>query len=108
MRMLRFTLGLTRKNRIRNETVRDMLATRKLGEKLRDRRLRWFGHMKRREQNYVDRRMSQMAPPGKGRKCRPKRRFMNKIREDKMQVCAAAEDTHDRKKWKKLTCCGDP
>ncbi|XP_047482475.1 uncharacterized protein LOC125034618 [Penaeus chinensis] len=53
MRMLRFTLDLTRKNRIRNETVRDMLATRRLEEKLREWRLRWFGRVKRREETYV-------------------------------------------------------
>ena len=33
MRILRFTLGLTRKDKVRNERVREVLETRRFGEK---------------------------------------------------------------------------
>ncbi|XP_063595801.1 uncharacterized protein LOC134772693 [Penaeus indicus] len=102
MRILRFALRLARKNRIRNEIVRYMLATRRLGEKLREWRLRWFG------EKYIGQKMMQMTMPGKRRKGRPKRRFMDNIGEDMRQVGAVEEDTQDRKRWRKLTRCGDP
>ena len=37
-------------------------------------RLRWFGHVQRRDSEYVSRRMKL---PGKRRRGRPKRRFMD-------------------------------
>ncbi|XP_063600940.1 uncharacterized protein LOC134777067 [Penaeus indicus] len=52
MRMLRFSLGLTRLNRVPNAEVRKQLQTRRFGDKLRESRLRWFGHVKRRPEDY--------------------------------------------------------
>ena len=40
---------MTRKDKIRNEYVRGTAKIAKLGDKLRDARLRWYGHVKRRE-----------------------------------------------------------
>ena len=42
MKMLRFSLGVTRRNRIRNEEVRRRLKMEKLSDKLLEARLRWF------------------------------------------------------------------
>ena len=67
MRMLRFSLELTRLNRIPNAEVRKQLQTRRFGDKLRESRLRWFGHVKRRPEDYVGRKMMDMAPPGNRR-----------------------------------------
>ena len=46
----------------------------KLGDKRRGSRLRWYGHVKRREEDYVGKRMAEMAIPGKRKRGRPKRR----------------------------------
>ena len=40
MKMLRFSLELTRINRVQNEDVRKIIGKRNLGEKARERRLR--------------------------------------------------------------------
>ena len=40
MSMLRFTLGLTRKDKVRNNRVREVLGVRRFGEKAREWRLR--------------------------------------------------------------------
>ena len=47
LKMVRWALGLTRKDKIRNEYVRGTAKIAKLGEKLRNVRLRWYGHVKR-------------------------------------------------------------
>ena len=44
MKMLRFTLGITRLDRVRNEEVRKKLNTGEVSTKLREARLRWAGH----------------------------------------------------------------
>ena len=52
LKMVRWALGVTRKDKIRNEYVRGTAKIAKLGEKLRNVRLRWYGHVKRREEDY--------------------------------------------------------
>jgi hypothetical protein len=48
MRMLRWICGHTRKDRIRNDDIRDKLRVAPIQEKLVQHRLRWFGHIQRR------------------------------------------------------------
>ncbi|KAK3566328.1 hypothetical protein QTP86_032350 [Hemibagrus guttatus] len=49
LKMLRFSLGVTRLDRIRNEYIRETAHVGRLGDKVREARLRWFGHVQRRE-----------------------------------------------------------
>ncbi|KAK3570840.1 hypothetical protein QTP86_028269, partial [Hemibagrus guttatus] len=49
LKMLRFSLGVTRLDRIRNEYIRGTAHVGRLGDKDREDRLRWFGHVQRRE-----------------------------------------------------------
>ena len=48
MRMLRWICGHTRRNRVRNDDIRDRLWVAPIEEKLVQHRLRWFGHVQRR------------------------------------------------------------
>ncbi|KAK3545146.1 hypothetical protein QTP70_001572 [Hemibagrus guttatus] len=52
LKMLRFSLGVTRLDRIRNEYIRGTAHVGRLGDKVREARLRWFGHVQRRESEY--------------------------------------------------------
>ncbi|KAK3524991.1 hypothetical protein QTP86_012202 [Hemibagrus guttatus] len=49
LKMLRFSLGVTRLDRIRNEYIRGTAHVGRLGDKVREARLRWFGHVQRRK-----------------------------------------------------------
>ncbi|KAK3556675.1 hypothetical protein QTP70_012834 [Hemibagrus guttatus] len=53
LKMLRFSLGVTRLDRIRNEYIRGTAHVGRLGDKVREARLRWFGHVQRRESDEV-------------------------------------------------------
>ncbi|KAK3551479.1 hypothetical protein QTP70_017393 [Hemibagrus guttatus] len=53
LKMLRFSLGVTRLDRIRNEYIRGTAHVGRLGDKVREARLRWFGHVQRRENEYI-------------------------------------------------------
>ena len=48
LKMVRWALGVTRKNKIRNEYMKGTAKIVKLGGKLRNARLRWYGPVKRR------------------------------------------------------------
>ena len=78
MRMLRFSLGVTRMDKIRNEFIRGSSHVARFGHKVREARLRWFGHVQRREEEHIGRRMLMMEPPGR-RRGRPKRRYLDVV-----------------------------
>ena len=42
MRMLRFSMGVTRKDKIRNEYIRDTVKVKRLKMEMRENRLRWY------------------------------------------------------------------
>ena len=108
MKMLRFSLGVTRMDKIKNEYIRGSAHVEQLGQKVREARLRWYGHVRRREVGYIGRRMLEMELPGKRRKGRPKRRYMDAVREDMRVVGVTEEDAEDRTRWKRMIRCGDP
>ena len=59
-KMMRWALGVTRKDKIRNKYVRGTAKISKLGDKLWDARLRWCGHVKKREEGHIGKRMMEM------------------------------------------------
>ena len=86
LKMVRWALGVTRKDKIRNEYVRVTAKITKLGDKFRNARLRWYEYVKRREEDCVGKRMMEIAVPGRRRRGRPRRRWMDLVREDMERV----------------------
>ena len=82
MKMLRFAMGLKRKDKIRNEFISGTVKVERLGMKMRKGKLRWYGHVMRRDQEYVGRKMMEMKLPGKRKRGRPKRRILDVVKED--------------------------
>ncbi|KAK3569315.1 hypothetical protein QTP86_026834 [Hemibagrus guttatus] len=108
LKMLRFSLGVTRLDRIRNEYIRGTAHVGRLGDKVREARLRWFGHVQRRESEHIGRRMLDMELPGRRQRERPKRGYMDGINEDMKLVGVSVEDAEDRDRWREMIRCGDP
>ena len=106
MKMLRFAMGVTRKDKIRNEHIRSIVKVERLEMKMREGRLRWYGHIMRRDQKYAGRKMMEMKLPGKRRRGRPKRRFLDVVKEDMGEVGAKEMDIEDRKMWTMIIRCG--
>ena len=82
LKMLRFAMGVTRLDKIRNEYIRGMAHIDWFGCRLRESRLRWFGHVQRRDEDYVGKRTMRIELPGRRRRGRPKRRYMDMVKED--------------------------
>ncbi|KAK3517308.1 hypothetical protein QTP70_002953 [Hemibagrus guttatus] len=78
LKMLRFSLGVTRLDRIRNEYIRGTAHVGRLGDKVREARLRWFGHVQRRD---------------KGKNSKKNRIHDNEII-CQAEICRAAEIRH--------------
>ena len=108
IKMLRFAMGVTRKDKIINEYIRGTVKVEWLGMKMREGRLRWYGHVMRRDQEYAGRRMIEMELPGNRRRRRPRRRFLDVVKEDMEEVGAKEIEVDDRMVWRKIIRCGYP
>ena len=106
MKLLRFAMGMTRKDKIRNEYIRGTVKVEQLEMKMREGRLRWYGHVMRRDKEYVGRKIIEMELPGKRKRGRPKR-FLNLVK-DKRQVGAKQTEVEDRTVLRQIICCGYP
>ena len=108
MKMLRFAMGVTRKDEIRNEHIRSTIKVEWLEMKMREGRLRWYRHVMRRDQEYVGRKMMEMELLGKRKRGKPKRRFLDVVKEDMGEIGAKETDVEDRKMWRMMRRCGHP
>ena len=82
LKMLRFSLVIMRMDKIKNEFVGVTAQVRQIGDKVKEARLRWCGHMQRWNAEYIGKRMLCLELPGKRRRGRPKTRFMDVVREN--------------------------
>ena len=62
----------------------------------------------RQDDGYIGRRMLRMELPGKRKRGRPQRRFMDVVKEDMAEVEVTEEDTVDRNNWRRKIRCGEP
>ena len=62
---------MTRIDRVRNENIQERIGVTNIEVRCRRARPRWFGHVNRREENYIGRRMLSMVPPGMRGRGRP-------------------------------------
>ena len=96
MKALRFAMRVTRKNKIRNEYIRGTVKVERLGMKMREGRLRWYGHVMRRDHEYVERKVMEMELPGKRKRGIPKRRFLDGMKEVMGKAGAKETNVEDR------------
>jgi len=94
-------VGYTRMDRIRNGVIRDLVKVAPIGDKIRETRLRWFGHVKRRSVDAPVRRCERInIPEGRRGRGRPKKSLDEVIRED-LKVVGLTEDmAQDKKLWR--------
>ena len=103
MRMLRGILGVSRREHMRNEDILRILHITPIDEVMRGGRLRWFGHVQRRDADNVTRRVMELAIPGARRRGWPKKTWHYQIKEDMMTVGVTEDVALDRNEWRRRT-----
>ena len=93
--------------KVRNEYITGTAHVDSMKNKVRETRLRWYGHILKRKNSYVGKRMIAISVPNKRKRGRPKRKFMDGIKEDMKVVEVNEEDAINREKWMGTICCGD-
>ncbi|KAL1450107.1 hypothetical protein WDU94_002559 [Cyamophila willieti] len=108
MRMLRWSCGVTRLDRIRNEVIRNKLKVTEVSKKIQERRLQWYGHVERRDLEEIKKRVERMVVRGRKGRGRPKKRWKNIIFRDLHEKNLSGIEVHNRAAWKRLTKNADP
>lgn len=101
MRMLRLMCGVTRRDRIRNTQVRGSLGVEDIGVVMRRSRLRWYGHVVRKEEGDVVARVwREEVQGGKLRRGRPEQTWDWVVRKDMEERGLTEVLAYDRAAWR--------
>ena len=100
MRMLRRIKGVTLRDKVKSVDIRKELGVSSIQEKVREIRLRWYGHMQRMEENNEVRAVGAMRVPGKRPRERPRARWVDCVQRNMQALRITPEDAQDRTFWK--------
>ena len=101
MRMIRWSCGHTRLDKIRNEVIRAKIGVASIEDKMREVRLRWFGHLRRRPEDAPVRRCETIECLDYRRsRGRPKKSWSEVIRYDLRTLGLVEDMAQDRKLWR--------
>jgi hypothetical protein len=93
----------SRKEKVRNVTIREVMEVRKnILEVTEGKRLLWFGHVKRMPGNRLSMKILEWEPQGTRRRGRPKERWIDGVRRSMINHGLTEENTRDRDRWRNL------
>lgn len=103
MKFLRRSIGKTRRDRIRNERMREILKVDKLQDKIDTGQLRWFGHLLRMDESRIARRIFEARTSARRPRGRPRKTWVQQV-EATLRTRGidknARKISQDRVKWK--------
>lgn len=107
-RMLRYMAGVRWQDRISTEEVSNRCGVRKIQDKLRYRRLQWFGHVKREAEGGVLRLVEEMEVEGKRKAGRPRKTWKDTVQRD-LKILGVDENmVLDRRSWRRIIASPTP
>ena len=107
MRMLRWILGLTLRDKKRNDDIRRILGVACITDKVREARLRWFGYVQRREEDCV-RRILEADVRGQRSRGRQRKRWIDVVKYNMEDLRLDLMDVENRAEWRRRTRVADP
>ena len=99
--------GVTRLDKIGNEKIRGSTKVGETSKKVQERRMRWYGHVTRRDEEYVGKRAMGIEVRG-SRRGRPKKRWADCVKDDLREKRLSGEEVYDRAAWRRLGSHIDP
>ena len=108
MRVLRLIRGVTRRDRLRNDRIRKDLGVTSVLEEVERSKLRWYGHVKRMEEDRKPRKYLEWKPQGRRPVGRPRKRWMEGVcdglekRGLDMEQVEEEQMYEDRARWRQI------
>ena len=101
-RMLRFMAGVKWEDGLSNDEVAMRCGLQKLDQKLVTQRLRWFGHVTRREEENPTKEILNIEVEGRRPVGRPRKTWRRCVDEDMARLGVGEESALDRVEWRRL------
>ena len=95
-RMLRWMSGVIKLDRIRNERIRGTTKVGEISKKVQESRLKWYGHVSRRGEEYVGKIVMLMEVSGERMRAILKRKWLDNIRNDLSERELSGEEAQHR------------
>ena len=70
--------------------------------------MRRYGHVMRRDEEYVGKRVVGIEMQGSRRRGRPKKRWADYVKDDRREMGLPGEEVYDRAAWRRLSSRIDP
>ena len=99
MRMIRWICGAKLSDRIQSEVLRRRLGLEDIKIVMKKRRLRWFGHVERRDEGWIKKALT-MEVAGTRPKGRPRKTWMEMVEKDMRDMGLKKQDAKDRGVWR--------
>ena len=82
--------------------IRGSFKVTELSKKIIEKRLVWFGHIERRDENHYLKRVENMPIPGRRRRGRPRTRWEDCVNRDMAELGLTPNQAQDRLLWRRL------
>ena len=107
-RMLRYMAGVKWQDRVSSEEIAKRCGVKEIETKIRQRRLQWFGHVRREAEGGVLRLVEEMEVPGKRKVGRPRKTWRDTVKQD-LEILRVDENMAlDRSRWRKIIASPTP
>eukprot|EP00795_Rhopilema_esculentum_P000116 gene116-biopygen6783 len=100
MQMLRRSIGVSLRDKKRNDEIRKELEVCIIIAKARENRPRWFGHLQRADYRKPANDIMSIEVNGKRGRERPRMRWKDNIKRDMQELNLTGEYAEKRKQWK--------
>ena len=108
MRMVRWIAGISLLERRESEDIRKMCGICNIKEKAREARLRYYGHVIRRDDDEPVKKAMMMPVRGRRSVGRQRIRWSDVVSRDMNKAGVQDDDAMDRNRWKRMTRAADP
>ena len=105
-RMLRMICGVTLRDKVESTVIASRVGMNDLEEHLRQKRLRWFGHIVRRDEEVEIKKVLELKMEGQRKRGRPVKQWIDVIEDDMSKRGVVQQDAWDTDGWKRIVVKG--
>ena len=92
---------MTLKDKVESTVIKSRVGVNDLEEHLRQKRLRWFGHIVTRDEMEI-KKVFELKTEGRRKRGRPVTRWIDVVEEDMKKRGAVQQDAGDREGWRRV------